>query len=113
MIGLLSGEVTMGFNLPAAMTQYVKAGKTRALAVTGAKRYPGLPEIPTLIEAGIQGVDVNPFWGMTAPAGTPTAIIDRLHATYVKHINALEMRQRGSARCQRGTSVYVRADWRS
>ena len=92
--GLLIGEVTIFFGLPAAMTQHVKAGKARALAVTAAKRYPGLPDVPTLVEAGIQGVDANPFWGMVAPAGTPAAIIDRLHAMYTKHLNAQDMRQR-------------------
>ena len=92
--GILSGEATIFFALPAAMTQHVKAGKARALAVTDARRYPGLPDVPTLVEAGIQGVDANPFWGVVAPAGTPAAIIDRLHVAYAKHINAEDMRKR-------------------
>ena len=92
--GILSGEASIFFALPAAMTQHVKAGKARALAVTDARRYPGLPDVPTLVEAGIQGVDANPFWGVVAPAGTPAAIIDRLHVAYAKHINAEDMRKR-------------------
>lgn len=91
---LLSGEVAMSFNTPATIAPHVKAGKARALAITGAKRYPGLPEIPTLIEAGIKGVEADPYWGLVAPAGTPPTIITRLHEIWTKHINAPEMRQR-------------------
>ena len=91
---LLSGEVAMSFNTPATIAPHVKAGKARALAITGAKRYPGLPDIPTLIEAGIKGVEADPYWGLVAPAGTPPAIITRLHEVWTKHINAPEMRQR-------------------
>jgi len=91
---LLAGEVAMSFNTPATIAPHVKAGKARALAITGAKRYPGLPEIPTLIEAGIKGVEADPYWGLVAPAGTPLAIITRLHEVWTKHINAPEMRQR-------------------
>ena len=92
--GLLSGEVTIYFGTPAAMTQHVKAGKARALAITDVKRYPGLPDVPTLEETGIKGVDANPYWGIVAPAGTPAAIIDRLHASFVKQLRAEEMQQR-------------------
>ncbi len=91
---LLAGEVAMSFNTPATIAPHVKAGKARALAITGAKRYPGLPEIPTLIEAGIKGVEADPYWGLVAPAGTPPAIITRLHEVWTKHINAPDMRQR-------------------
>lgn len=91
---LLSGEVTIFFGTPAAMTQHVKAGKARALAITDAKRYSGLPDVPTMVEAGITGVDANPYWGIVAPAGTPAAIVDRLNAAFVKQLNAEEMRQR-------------------
>ena len=92
--GLLSGEVTIYFGTPAAMTQHVKAGKARALAITDVRRLPGLPDVPTMEEAGISGVDANPYWAIVAPAGTPTAIVDRLHASFVKQLQADEMRQR-------------------
>lgn len=91
---LVGGEVAMSFNTPATITPHVKAGRVRALAITGAKRYPGLPEIPTLIESGINGVDADPYWGVLAPAGTPAAIITRLHELWSKHINAPDMRQK-------------------
>ena len=79
--------------MPAATPPSVHK-RSRALAITGAKRYPGLPEIPTLIEAGIKGVEADPYWGLVAPAGTPPAIIARLHEVWTKHINAPDMRQR-------------------
>jgi tripartite-type tricarboxylate transporter receptor subunit TctC len=91
---LLGGEVAMSFNTPATIAPHVKAGKARALAITGAKRYPGLPDIPTLIESGISGVEADPYWGLVGPAGLPPAIINRLHDVWTKHINAPEMRQR-------------------
>ena len=91
---LLGGEVAMSLNTPATIAPHVKAGKARALAITGAKRYPGLPDIPTLIESGINGVEADPYWGLVAPTGTPPAIITRLHEVWAKHINAPEMRKR-------------------
>jgi tripartite-type tricarboxylate transporter receptor subunit TctC len=91
---LVSGEVAMSFLTPATIAPFVKAGKVRALAITGEKRYPGFPDLPTLIESGIRGVDAEPWWGFVAPAGTPAAIVDRLNEIFVKHINAPEMRQR-------------------
>ncbi len=91
---LVSGEVAMGFNTPATIAPYVKAGRVRGLAITGEKRFPGFPDIPTLIESGIRGVDAEPWWGFVAPAGTPANIVDRLNEIFVKHINAPEMRHR-------------------
>lgn len=81
-----------GWALP--VHAHVKAGKARARAITGANRYPGLPDIPTLSEAGINGVEADPYWGLVGPAATPPAIISRLHEVWTKHINAPEMRQR-------------------
>jgi tripartite-type tricarboxylate transporter receptor subunit TctC len=91
---LVSGEVGMGFNTPATIAAYIKAGRVRALAITGEKRYAGFPELPTLIESGVRGVDAEPWWGFVAPAGTPETIVARLNELIVKHINAPDMRQR-------------------
>ena len=91
---LLAGEVAMSFNTPATIAPHVKAGRARALAITGAKRFPGLPDIPTLIEAGIKGVDADPYWGLVGPAGTPPVVLNRLHDLWVKHINAPDIRAR-------------------
>ena len=94
MTALLAGEVAMSFSLPAAIPPHVKAGRARALAITGVNRFPGLPDIPTLAEAGVQSVEADPYWGMFAPAGTPQPIVNRLHEVFVKHINAQDMSKR-------------------
>ncbi len=94
MAAIVSGEVAMSFNTPAAMATYIKAGRVRGLAITGAKRYAALPDIPTLTESGINGVDADPFWGVVTPAGTPQPIVSRLHELWVKPVNAADTRTR-------------------
>jgi tripartite-type tricarboxylate transporter receptor subunit TctC len=91
---LLAGEVAMTFATPASILPHVKAGKARVLAITGARRFPGLPQAPTLAEAGVAGADAEPYWGFVAPAGTPAEIVNRLHAVFVKHIRAPETQAR-------------------
>jgi tripartite-type tricarboxylate transporter receptor subunit TctC len=67
-------------NIPSALP-HIKSGKLRALATTGAKRDPALPELPTIAEAGVPGYEVTGWYGLVAPARTPTAIIERLNVT--------------------------------
>lgn len=75
---VLGGVVPLMFsNLPATLP-FIKSGKLIALGVTEAKRTPVAPEIPTLAEQGIQGVNVTSWYGLLAPAGTPQAVIDQL-----------------------------------
>lgn len=69
--------------LPPAMA-HVKAGTLRALAVTGAKRSPELPDVPTMAEAGITGQEAETMQGLLAPAGTPREIVDRLQREIAK-----------------------------
>lgn len=81
---LLGGQVDMMFdNIPSSLPQ-IRAGKLRALAVTGTKRSPLLPDVPTIAEAGVPGYDSYVWFGIVAPAGTPPAIIARLNAALVK-----------------------------
>ncbi len=78
MTALITGEAAYTVvNLELAMPQ-VRAGKLRALAVTGARRLPSLPDVPTLREAGVTGADVTTWFGLFAPAGTPKPVVDRL-----------------------------------
>ncbi len=69
------------FMFPSLFTAYpyVKSGKLRAMAIAGPKRSASLPDVPTLAEAGVEGVDVTQWYGLFAPAKTPNAIIDRLN----------------------------------
>ena len=91
---LLAGQVNMMFdNIPSSLP-HIKAGKLRALAVTGAKRSPQLPELPTIAEAGIAGYDSYVWFGVVAPAGTPPEIIARLNAALVKTAATPEFRDR-------------------
>jgi tripartite-type tricarboxylate transporter receptor subunit TctC len=80
----LGGHTPIAFTaLPPAAPQ-IKDGKLRALVVTSAKRVPGLPDVPTVAEAGLPGLEAYTLTGMLAPAGTPKAIIDLLHGEIAK-----------------------------
>ena len=94
LVALLSGEVSLYFgNVPTVIRQ-ARDGKLRAIATTGAKRTPAAPEIPTVAEAGVPGYEVSTFYGMSAPAKTPRAIIDRLNRDTVRALNAPDVRER-------------------
>ena len=89
--GLLGGEVDVMFdNLPNVINQ-VKAGRMKALAVSGPKRSPLSPETPTVIEAGVPGFEVTVWFGLLAPAGTPRDVIQRLNTESTRIINSPEV----------------------
>ena len=75
-----TGEITFAFIDPGPTAPHVKSGKVRVLATTGAKRTMVYPEVPTLAETGVAGIDVQIFGGLLAPKGTPAAIVKRLEA---------------------------------
>lgn len=76
---LLGGEVQLIIAPPTAVLSNIKAGKLRALAVTGAQRWRGLPEVATVSEQGVPGFDVRSWAGLMAPTNTPRPVIDRLN----------------------------------
>jgi tripartite-type tricarboxylate transporter receptor subunit TctC len=76
---LLAGVVSMAIPGTAGMVGHIKAGKLRPLAVTGAHRSPQLPDVPTVIEAGVPGYEAYVWMGLFAPKGTPAAIVERLN----------------------------------
>ena len=80
---LLGGQAQLACLPPAAVVGQIKAGKLRALAVTSEKRSALMPDVPTLAETGIENVQADAWMGMVAPAGTPQAIIDKLHTELV------------------------------
>jgi len=80
MIDLMGGQVQLFFQTGPGSLAQIKAGKIRALAVTSAVRSPQLPELPTMIEAGMPGFEANGWNGLVAPAGTPKALIAKLSA---------------------------------
>jgi tripartite-type tricarboxylate transporter receptor subunit TctC len=90
----VGGQVPVGiFNLPASVSP-VNAKRLRALAVTSAKRVAPLADVQSMQEAGFAGYEVNPWYGVCAPAATPTAILDKLHADISTVMRTPEMQQR-------------------
>jgi tripartite-type tricarboxylate transporter receptor subunit TctC len=79
MTGLLAGEVDWSIEGLTASLPQVKAGRLRAVAVTSAHRVPSLPEVPTFAEAGVPGYEYIGWTGVSAPAGTPIAVVERLN----------------------------------
>lgn len=77
---LLGGEIPLVIAPPTAVLGQLKAGKVRALAVTGPQRWPLMPDVPTVAQQGVPGFDVRSWAGWMLPAGTPQAIVERLHA---------------------------------
>lgn len=76
--GLLSGETTFYFGGIPVQLPLIRAGKLKPLATSGAKRSPHLPEVPTLAEAGVPGYEVDVWYGLFAPKGTPSAMVARI-----------------------------------
>jgi len=90
---LLGGQVPLSFAGVPNVISAVKAGKLRALAVTTPRRWSELPDVPTVAEAGIPGYEATLWLGLTAPAGTPAEIINRLHAETAKALQDPELVQ--------------------
>jgi tripartite-type tricarboxylate transporter receptor subunit TctC len=91
---LLAGHVDVSFQNINAVINLIKAGKLKPLAVTGEKRSPLLPEVPTLAEAGVQGADVFSWQAVAAPKGLPDDVRVRLHAETAAALNAPDVRPR-------------------
>lgn len=81
---VMGGQVLMTISDGAPVVPQIRAGRVRALAVTGRVRSPELPDVPTLAEAGVSGVEVYLWTGLLAPAGTPPAIVKKLEAEIIK-----------------------------
>jgi tripartite-type tricarboxylate transporter receptor subunit TctC len=77
---LIGGQVQLMFESTNSIAPHVKAGRVRALAVSGLKRSIALPEVPTMIEAGVPGYEVNAWSGIITTAGVPRAVLDKLNA---------------------------------
>ena len=91
---LLGGQVQSMFdNAPSALP-HVRGGKLQAIAITSPQRSPLLPEVPTVAESGFPGFDVQSWFGIAGPAGTPQAVVQRVNAELLKVLALPEVRQR-------------------
>src|SRR5205085_1315770 len=84
---LIAGNVQLMFESTNSIAPHVVSGRVRALAVTGVKRATGLPNVPTMIEAGVPGYEVTAWTGVIAPAGLPRPILERLNRAVNAAIN--------------------------
>ena len=91
---LLGGEIEMMFEQTYAALPSIKAGKTRALAVTSDKRLPSLPDVPTMAELGYPQATISNWLGLLAPKGTPRPIVMKLNEAYNKALAMPEIREK-------------------
>jgi tripartite-type tricarboxylate transporter receptor subunit TctC len=94
MADLVSGNVQLMFATVASSIGMVKAARLRPIAVTNSKRFPGLPDLPTIAEGGIPGFAVDNWTGVFVPAGTPREIVARLNAAFGRAVQVPETRAR-------------------
>ena len=94
---MLTGEVAYSFLSFASMKGHIQSGKLKAFAVTGSKRMPDLPNVPTMIESGFPGFEVYGWIGIFAPAGTPEAVVARLNRDFVAAVHDAEVGRKFAA----------------
>ena len=91
---LISGQTQMLFDSLVSALPHIKGGKVKALAVTSTKRTPLLPNVPTVIESGLPGYEVNTYFGLFAPSGTPREILQRLQREAAAAVQSPEVKER-------------------
>ena len=91
---LIAGRVQLMFDNFASASAQVKAGKVRALAVTTAKRSALAQDLPTIAESGLAGFDINTWFGLFVPAGTPRDVVERLHAEFTQALALPDIREK-------------------
>jgi tripartite-type tricarboxylate transporter receptor subunit TctC len=94
LVDLVGGQVMVMFDQVSTSTPHIKAGKLRPLGVTTRSRAPLFPDVPTIDEAGVHGFEDVTFNGIMAPAGTPAAILTRLHGEIAKAVKLADVRKR-------------------
>ncbi|NNU42388.1 Bug family tripartite tricarboxylate transporter substrate binding protein [Ramlibacter montanisoli] len=100
---VLSGQVQVFMTTPPSVMQHVQSGKLKAFAVTGSKRHPGLPSVPTTAEAGLKGFELESWVAIFAPAGTPPDVVNRLTAAIKQGLETQEAKSRAD-----GAGIEIR-----
>ncbi len=93
MTDLLAGRVDMFFVGTNVALQHVQSGAVRAIGITGARRWKGMPEVPTLQEQGLAGFAVVNWFGLWLPAGAPAPMVERIHAAVAIAVADAEVRR--------------------
>jgi tripartite-type tricarboxylate transporter receptor subunit TctC len=91
---LVSGDVHLTFNALGPLAQFVQSGRIRMLAVSGAKRTPQLPDVPTIAESGLPGFEAYGWYGLFATAGTPREVLQKLNTEIVRAVSAPDLNGR-------------------
>jgi tripartite-type tricarboxylate transporter receptor subunit TctC len=91
---LVGGQVQVMFEAMPSAAPHIKSGRLRAIAVSTAKRFPAMPELPTIAESGVPGFEVNVWWGIFAPAKLPRPLADRISAAVNATLSDPEIRAR-------------------
>ena len=94
---VLGGQVELFITTPPSVMQHVQSGKLKALAVTGKTRHPGMPNVPTVAEAGLANFELESWVALYAPAGTPPAVLQKLSADVKRSMELPETKQRADA----------------
>jgi len=92
-VDMLAGQTSLMFGSMPTVIQFARNGKLRAIAVTGAKRAPATPHIPTVAESGVPGYEVTAWYGVSAPAKTPPAIVERLNSEMLRALKLPDVRE--------------------
>lgn len=93
-LGLLAGQTDLMFDNLASAAPQIRAGRLEGFAVTTKSRSELFPQLPTVAQSGLPGFDIATWFGVFAPAGTPEAVIERLHAEFARALDAPAMRER-------------------
>ncbi len=92
--GVLNGQYMMSFVDPGPLVGHLKAGRVRALALTGSTRFPELPDVPTMAEAGLPGIVMDSFMGLMGPRGMPDAVVARLERELIDMTGNADFKER-------------------
>lgn len=91
-VDVMGGQIDLGIASVAVLTQHVRAGKMRAIGVTGEKRANTLPAVPTMVEQGFPGFSAYAWWGILGPAGIPKPIVGKIHGELTRVLNQPDLR---------------------
>jgi tripartite-type tricarboxylate transporter receptor subunit TctC len=89
---MIAGRLDMMFSSYLTSKPHIDSGSLRMLAIAGTQRHPEIPNVPTMAEAGFPGVEMEQWFGLFAPAGTPAPIVERLNAEFVKALESDDVR---------------------